>query len=230
MNRDGDRYFPYRRWGLVRNPFGTLTDREWEAAAVLPTAVVAAVEGGEAHVELIGPPGAGKTTALRGLLRHLRPRGMRLAYEYLPAGARSLRTDLRGIDLFLLDEAQRLGPMARRRLMVRLRAAPPLRLIFSTHREWGDAFARAGLPLVRIDLAVRDPEWLLACLERRVALAAETDRSPPRFTLAAAAWLDARFGTDRRAIECFLYEFFQSAPSATPIDATALAAFAAEMA
>jgi hypothetical protein len=217
-----DRYFPFRRLGFERNPFGALTRDEWAAIAVLPPAVAAALEADPAHLQLIGEKGFGKTTVLLWLAEHFGEAGERVAYERLPEGERRFHTDLGGLDRFLLDEAQRLGGRHRARLL--RAAARGLRLIVASHDDLGAAFAQRGLPLATVHLAAAvTRDHLETVLARRLAAFAFDD--PPRVSLTpeAVALLWETYGGDLRASELLLYEVFQRLDAPGAITRSSLA-------
>src|SRR5262249_26539331 len=111
-------YFPFHALGFRSNPFRALTDEEWAEIVVLPPELAAAAAEAEArggHLQILGDRGRGKTSALLGLAAAQRQAGKRAAYEYLPEGRDSFRTALAGLDVFLLDEAQRLNGAEQRR-------------------------------------------------------------------------------------------------------------------
>ncbi len=203
------RYFPFEALGLRRNPFGALTREEWADVAVLPAPVRELLARGFDHLQLLGARGRGKTTHLLALARHFTEAGERVAYERLPPGQRRYQTDLAGLDRFLLDEAQRLDPRARGRLLRAARGG--LRLALGSHTDLRRAFARHGLALTIRQIAqAASPDHLAAILARRVAWFALDD--PPRvsFSPGAVAYLHRVFGDDLRAIENHLYHVFQA--------------------
>lgn len=214
-----DPYFPFRALGLRANPFRALTDDEWADVVVLPPAAEAAVHSA-IHLQVLGEMGRGKTSTLLGLAARLRRAGQRAAYEYLPLGQRAFRAPLAGLDVFLLDEAQRLRSGERRRLLAA--AAGGLRLVVGSHEDLSPLFARRGLAVVTVQLGAPDYEHLERVLRRRLDYFA-LDPARPAISLApaAVAALHAAYGSDLRAIERCLYEVFQSleAPGEVPREA-----------
>lgn len=202
------RPFFFHTLGFQRNPFGALTDEEWAEIAILPPAVAAQVQQA-AHLQLIGPKGCGKTSAMRGIRAHLQTGQVNMAYEYLPEGTTKFNTMLPGLDLFLLDEAQRLTRWERRRWLRGVKNGR-LRTIFSSHEDLSALFVRKKLPLTTIHLAPHvTPSHYAAILQRRLAFFAFDD--PPRITFSneATVFLVKTFGQDMRAAEYFLYEVWQ---------------------
>jgi hypothetical protein len=74
---------------------------------MLPAAV-ANLTAPSGHLQVLGQMGRGKTTTLLGLGKRFRLQGLRADYEYLPAGRDAFTTPLASLDVFLLDEVQRL--------------------------------------------------------------------------------------------------------------------------
>ncbi len=202
-----DPYFPFHALGFQSNPFRALTDEEWTAIVVLPDPVLRAVASG-GHLQVLGELGRGKTSTLLGLAEHFRRAGCAVAYEYLPIGQDTFKSMLAGLEVFLFDEAQRLRPDERRRLM---RAAPGgLRLILGSHEDLTALFNGAGLSLSTVRLEVSGQAHLESILTRRLDYFA-LPNCQPGVTLdpSAAPYLEATFGTNLRAMERFLYEVFQ---------------------
>jgi hypothetical protein len=217
-------YFPFDPLGLRCNPFRTLTDEEQAAAAVLPPGLEALLAGGPRHLQLLGEPGRGKSTTLLALGARFREQGYRVAYEYLPEGTRRFATDPSGLEVFLLDEAQRLGPLEKRRL---LRSASGRALILSAHDDWSGRFRARGLELAAVTLDTLTAEQLRAILERRLLLASTTTPPPYRLGDGLIAFLHRSYGSDVRAMIRLLYEFFQGLPEPGKIGEEPVAALAA---
>ena len=213
-------YFPHRAIGYACNPFRALSIDEEAALAVLPPAVLDAFEGSSAHLQILGERGRGKSATLLGLAAHAESGGLRVAYEYLPEDADRFQADLATLDLFVLDEAQRLGRRERSRLLDA--ASGKLRLVVSSHANLSAAFARQRLPLQTIRLGGLGAEHARSVIERRLEQFALGDR--PRATLAsdAFAWLAATFGDDLRATITLLYEVFQALSEPVAVDAERL--------
>ena len=219
-----DPYFPFHALGFRSNPFRALTDEEWAAIVVLPEAVLRAVAGG-GHLQVLGEMGCGKTSTLLGLAQHFRHEGRVAAYEYLPIGQDTFKLALAGLELFLLDEVQRLRPRERRRLLIAAHGG--LRLILGSHEDLTPLFAGAGLSLSTVRLEAAGPAHLETVLARRLDYFALPDRQP-RVTLdpSAARYLEATFGNNLRAMERFLYEVFQRLDAPVALSAERLKAMA----
>lgn len=232
------RYFPLRAAGFASNPFRALTDDAWADVAVLGADVQAAFEQTAAHVQLLGPEGAGKTTSLLGLRRLAQDGGVPATYAYIAEGQDALPADAQaelagGVSprpgLFLLDEAQRLSERSWRSVLQRL-AAPvpsqPPRLVLSAHADQARRFAAAGLPLVTVRLGTLDVLAYRAMLDRRLAAAALPGRAHATLTDDAVTFLIDRYGPNRRAAEWLLYEVFQRLRAPVAVNAASLRAFA----
>lgn len=91
-----DRYFPLRAAGFVGNPFRALTDADWADVAVVAPALADLFEQSSAHLQVLGPLGAGKTSTLLGLQRRAVAAGRRACYVYLAEGQDALPPGLVG--------------------------------------------------------------------------------------------------------------------------------------
>jgi hypothetical protein len=201
-------YFPFEALGYKCNPFRALTDEEWSQVALVPPAALAAAQAG--HLQILGARGYGKTTLLLGLGAHFRRAGVVAAYEYLAEGQTGFSTQLEGLELFLLDEAQRLSAHERRRLLAALgQAEGRPRLILSTHADLASLFAAPRLPLATYRLEAASEDRLRAVLERRLAFFALPGKPGVSLEAGALRYLHDTFGGDLRAVEHYLYEAFQ---------------------
>jgi len=218
------RYFPHRALGYQCNPFRALTADEEATLAVLPPEVVDAYAGSSAHLQIMGEKGRGKSATLHGLAARAEDCGLRVAYEYLPEGQDCFDTDLQGLDLFILDEAQRLSRSERARLL----ESPP-RLIVSSHADLAADFKRHGLPLRSIRLGNLGPGHVRAVLDGRLDHFALGGRPRAALSEDAYAWLTATFGDDLRSTIALLYEAFQALAGPKVVDTGYLAATAADL-
>jgi chromosomal replication initiation ATPase DnaA len=198
--------------GFECNPFRALTPVEWARAAVVPDAARRAADDG-GHLQILGESGYGKMTTLLALEKEIRQAGPACAYEYIPQGRIRFHTETRGLDVFLLDEAQRLSRgfifIGNERNRLLLAAKAGVRLILGSHEDLTDLFRAKSLPLRTVRLHPPGAAELADILERRLELFARI-RDRARFSGEAAAWLEEQFGGDLRTMEYFLYDFFQS--------------------
>lgn len=199
------RPFPFHALGYSRNPFGALSDAEWEAVAILPAAAQTALESGH-PLQLLGPKGSGKSTTLRKMAALLRAANVRVAYEYIPEGQNRFYTPLAGLHAFCLDEAQRL----RRTELWRLRRSE-VRLLLGTHQvlRWQGDGKRPYFYTLDLASLINPAHWQATIAQRLACFALP---GQPRLTLMAEAiaLLSQTFGTDLREGEYFLYEVWQS--------------------
>lgn len=199
------RPFPFHALGYSRNPFGALSDAEWEAVAILPAAVQTALESG-LPLQLLGPKGAGKSTTLRKMAALLRDGGTRVAYEYIPEGQNRFYTPLAGLQAFCLDEVQRLRWTERQRLR-----RSGVRLLLGAHRPltWRGEGKRPYFLTINLPELITPAHWQ-AIIARRLTHFALPGQ--PHLTLTAEAidLLAQTFGADLREGEYFLYEVWQA--------------------
>lgn len=200
-------YFPFHSLGYQCNPFRAVTDAEWTALAVLPESIEAVKDA--PYLQLLGDKGHGKTTALLALAAHLKSQGFRVAYEHLEVDQDHFTTPLAALDAFLLDEAQRLTPSERQRLL----QANLARLIVAGHEDLTPLFSRFGLALVTVRLDTCSFTHIAAVVGRRLNFFALP--VPPgapacaNISPQALAYLHTAFGADVRQIEIALYETFE---------------------
>lgn len=208
-------HFPHAALGYRCNPFRTLTDEEWEAIFVPPPGLEALLEQDGAHLQILGEAGRGKSTALRGLAVRFRDAGLRPAYEYLPDGLRTFRADAQELDVFLLDEVQRLTFWQRRRLLaVAMRG---VRLILGSHEDLTPLFKRRRLALRTLSLDEGAREHAREVVRRRLAFFMLAGVPRAELTDEAFAWLWHRYGTDYRSVETLLYHLFEKLTEPRPI-------------
>jgi len=195
-------FFPFHAIGYKCNPFRTLTDDEWGEIAILPEAILDAANT-STHLQILGEMGRGKTTTLMGLQAHLKRAGKRVAYEYIPEGQTRFYTPLDDLEIFLLDEAQRIKNFPK---VLNLRE---VRLIFASHQDFTSHFARHHQPLATLELNSITPDHLRHLIEKRLTYFALDDSRPIHFADDAIEYLYEKFGSDLRGVERRLYESFQ---------------------
>ncbi len=194
-------FFPFHALGFQCNPFRAVTDSEWIDLAILPDSIPADF----VHLQLLGDRGHGKTTALLALAA----RFSRSAYEHLEVEQDHFTTLLDGLDIFFLDEAQRLNPRERGRFFSTM-AQTGLRAALGSHEDFSLSFADRGWPLTTIHLDKAPCSHVDAVIRRRLSYFA-LNPNRPHATLApeAIAYLHQTFGADLRMIENVLYEVFE---------------------
>lgn len=188
----------------AQNPFQALTEAEWAEIVVWPDAAATAFAASE-HLQFLGPEGSGKTSLL--LACHVRLRddpARRVALEYLAEGEKRRHTPLEQLEVFLLDEAQRLSWREKRQWLAAA-TRHPLRFIFTSHTDLSPLFRRYHLPLTTIRLDQPTPAHLQAMLTRRLAYF----HSPLTFTPEALDFLWQQFAPRWRDMEFFLYDVWQ---------------------
>lgn len=205
------RRFHFQRLGFERNPFGALTQEEWQAVGVMADVVretAVSPTSPPPYLQLIAPKGIGKTSNLLQLFSYAQEMGQRVAFERLGEGEHHLKSDLDAFDLLILDEAQRLYPQDWWRLL-RWCKQTGNQLFFSSHVNVGLLFKGWGLPLVTIRLlrhgsaqhwqtAVNKRLRYFACASAYLCISAE-----------GMTFLYAHFQGNFRATEWFLYEVWQ---------------------
>ena len=215
------RHFPFYDLGFRCNPFRVLTEDEWRDIAVLPPIVEAALENEVPYLQIMGDMGRGKSTTLHGVAAHLKRQHQRVVYEYLPEGHRRFKSNLSQVDVFLLDEAQRLWPWERRRL-IKLAKKYHLRLIIGTHEDFSILFRRHQLQFETVCLDSHEGAEISKILARRLAYFSYDTKAPIYFELDSIDYLSEAFGTDLRTMQYFLYEVFQHLEQPMPLSAKIL--------
>lgn len=176
------------RWrvlGLPRNPFGELTPDEWAAAAVVdldPLLAWLAQDG--RCLQLVGPPGRGKTTHLHALRRAIPGSVWRRAGQDPPGpGA-----------VVLLDEADAVGPFGRWSHLRRAR-----RCAIATHGDHTRELRWLGWDVRTVAVAAR-PHDVARIAAARLAIAGGAPLPDLHPHLA---------GDDLRTLTNRLYDVFQ---------------------
>lgn len=196
----GNDWQPWAWCNLGRNPFGEMTrDERADLAVVNVDAIAGQLHSDFSAVQLIGACGDGKTTHLLHLAAMLND----AAYVYLPEdGCCPAIPHARPL---LIDEAQRLPRGVRRRVF-----DSGLPLVLATHRELNRPLQRAGYNVTTEHIGTRTDAALIGrAMNRRLTSCRLTAGDVPQLSVADADWLAARFGSDLRAIEGFLYDQVQ---------------------
>ena len=196
-------YFPFHALGYQGNPFQAVTDDEWVALAILPDSIETVVN--HPHLQILGDKGHGKTTTLLALAARFQKQNQVVAYEHLEIDQDHFITDLTGLDVFLLDEAQRLTKRERERLL-----GTRLRLVIASHEDLTPLFTRFGQPLTTVRFDTAPFAHVVAVVERRLVFFALPNVTA-RVTVSpdAIRFLHTTFGADVRQIEMALYEVFE---------------------
>jgi len=218
-----ERFFLFDRLGLRRNPFGTLTDEEWADIAIIPQEIQSAFDAGH-HLQILGPRGRGKSTILRSLIRRIAWQQKQSAYVHLQRWQGHYHSDIRELDAFALDEAQRL--LLWRWWPLLHRAQGGLRLIIGSHRDDRWLFSLFGLHVQTYQMKrLITRAHLQAVLQHRLAYFSTSDEPLIHFTPGAFDYLWARFADNLRAQDFFLYDFFQQLDHPVAITAALLSGF-----
>ncbi|MCB0033584.1 MAG: hypothetical protein KDE51_06190 [Anaerolineales bacterium] len=154
-------------------------------------------------MQLLGMKGAGKTTALRLMARRLQDKGYTAAYEYIPEGQRVFNTNTAAVEVFVLDEAQRLSLWQKRRLW---KSGRETRLLISSHQDVGRWLKR---PLtLNVEQLHTFDHWQ-TMIERRLTYFALPEVERVTFSEAAVRSVYERFAPDFRTAEFFLYDLWE---------------------
>jgi hypothetical protein len=84
-----------------------------------------------------------------------------------------------------------------------------MKLVVATHEDLARLFGGYGRPLRTVRLEETGPDHLRAILDRRLGYFALEGVEPGGFSEEAVDYLWGRFGRDVRAVEQYLYEYFQ---------------------
>jgi len=164
------------------------------------------------HLQLSGRKGFGKSTLLRLVALKLWDEGCSVEYEYLPPGKHTFDTSIDGLEVFILDEAQRLFPGELLRLLMQIKRHK-VRLIYSTHLNLRPLLMLCGLRTDGLHVSRRtypDPVvHIQQVAETRLAFFALPGAEHATITPEGYDWLHARFGVNMRDILAFLYHVFQ---------------------
>ncbi len=193
---------PYHRWNLTRNPFGELTRAERSELAIVPqmSEWSSLMADSRTAIEFVGDCGFGKTTHLLAFQSVLPD----ISYVYYPP--RGYRPALPQSRPLLIDEAQRMGYFRRRQM---LRGPGPL--VIGTHRSLARSLRSQGFRVTSVDVSRPKQAWeIQQILNRRIeASRFRQEQSLPEIDLESAGKLAIKFSSNLRAIEAFLYEYFQ---------------------
>jgi len=202
-----DQFFPFHKLGLTKNPFGALTPDEWVAVTVPPPELLHILETGFDHLQIIGERGRGKSTTLMWLCHYLRTPRTHTAYERLPRWHFNYQTDVSNVDVFALDEAQRLFVLNQIQLF---RDMQGKQLIIGTHISWKRAFRLRGLKLTTVHIADHtNRDHVRHILDKRLAVMATEQGAQIYFDESAIDYLWGKWRDNLRGMEWFLYHCLQ---------------------
>lgn len=199
-------WMPWASVNLRRNPFGELTEEERADVAVVDVDPIVRflddhkfLDSRKRAVQLIGDCGRGKTTRML-VLKNRFSNG---TYVYLPEDTPCPAIAMG--DPLLIDEAQRLPRRVRRQIW---QAGLPM--VLSTHRDLNRSLVRFGYRVLTIQIGDgNNADLVHRALNRRIEASRLHDGPVPVLPIHVADQLVARFGTNLRAIEHFLYEQLQ---------------------
>ncbi|MBC8135149.1 MAG: hypothetical protein H8F28_04575 [Fibrella sp.] len=214
---------PLRGAGFIGNPFRALSETEWQEISLVPDTVRTILEReDDAHLQVLGAAGHGKSSVLRAMMREARQRRISAVYEYIPNGADRFLTDVPRGCWFCLDEVQRLSTPERTRLLG-VSQKRDLRLFLGSHEDLGALFERVGVRLATVTLDIPDAVHFDAVLRNRLAYFALPDKPCATLSEDTFVFLRERFGSNLRQTERFLFDFFQlSVRTPKPITAKQL--------
>jgi hypothetical protein len=212
VSRLGHAFFPIWRLGYRCNPFRTLTREEWHELALLPEGLKPILDTLPPLTQILGEQGRGKTSALIGLAREYGGRGWKAAYEYLPPGSKRYKHNLKDIQIYLLDEAQRLSPQWRGKLFRHFSNGDQIKLhlILSSHEDLSGTIEDIGLDVLTIVLEQHKPSFIQALIEHRLNYFERPGSQGVRLTAEALGIVIDCCNSNLRRLEELLYEVYQT--------------------
>jgi hypothetical protein len=191
---------PWSRLNLFRNPFGELSIVERAELAVVDEDLLNQITLDRwTAIEFIADCGRGKSTRLHWL----RSRLPNSSYVYLPEEG-PVPAIPWGNPL-MIDEAQRMNRRAKRSVF-----ATGIPLILGTHQSLSRSLRRCGYEVRSIRIGrTNTASFIQKVLNRRIEASRCGDGPIPVVSSAEANRLFARFGSNVRSVEGYLYEQFQ---------------------
>lgn len=215
-----EEFFPFHKLGLTKNPFGALTQSEWVAVTVPPPELLSILKTGFDHLQVIGERGRGKSTTLLWLCDDLNAQGKQTAYERLPRWHFNYHTPTNNVDVFALDEAQRLFFLNQHRLFREMQGR---QLIIGTHISWKRAFGRYGWNLTTVHIANHTTRDLIQqILDKRLDYFSTENGAQVYFDATAIDYLWDTWRDNLRGMEWFLYHCLQKRHDSGAITASFL--------
>lgn len=212
MSRLGHEFFPSWRLGYRSNPFRALTREEWRDIVVMPEGLHTLKDSLPSLTQILGDQGRGKTSALIGLAREFGGRGWQAAYEYLPPGSTRYKHNLKDIQIYLLDEAQRLSPQWRSKLFRHFSDGDQIKphLILSSHEDLSGTVEEDGLDGLTIVLEKHEPSFIQTLIEHRLNYFERPGSQGVRLTAEALGIVIDCCNSNLRKLEKLLYEVYQT--------------------
>jgi len=205
------RYFPIWKLGYRSNPFRALTLDEWQQIAILPKDLEQLIESPPPLTQVLGEKGTGKTSTLLALQAAFQERSILASYEYIPIGKDDFATKVEDVPVLLLDEAQRLSPRSRKRLLSSITTKDSGANIFlSTHEDLRIEADDLNLPILTVDLNREDRVFVASMIECRLQFFQKRDLHGIRPSEAALTHVIEACGSDLRKLESLLYEAYQT--------------------
>ena len=202
----------FARMGLSGNPFRVVPPAEIPGLYAPPLdgqgpSAADIARSGARCVQILGREGFGKSILLATVGGLLEDEGLCCERRYLPPHHDGIFVEPRGgVDVLLLDEAQRLTRKARRAARLWYDDGGQRRLVMTTHEDLRRAFGRE---LESLEIPAADAAAIDRVFRRRIEFSggdSESIRLSPR----GARWLESECGGCLRRVEEFCYELFQA--------------------
>ncbi|MDQ7822586.1 MAG: hypothetical protein RDV48_07290 [Candidatus Eremiobacteraeota bacterium] len=128
----------YQKKGFARNPFQELSERELLALFPPGGELLTLIEGGDPQpLQLVGPEGSGKSSALLQIRRYFLQKGVEVMYFHIDHEGEALSgQSILEVPVLLIDEAWRLVPQNLEELLAP-RLSRSLFTAFSSHGDLG---------------------------------------------------------------------------------------------
>lgn len=214
MTDDDSWQRPFAHLNLQQNPFGELTRETRGELAVIEVEPIVDHLNRDAVVQLVGPRGCGKSTALHAL----DTRFDATAYRRVPRDGEVETWPETSI--LLADEVQFLNRGTRLDLW---RRDTPLAV--ATHTDYTDEIETAGKIAETLELGDRRSiDDLETIFHRRIEAHRREEGEIPTIARPAVRRLRERYGANCRAMENHLYEVFQTLEEPRTVEPTDLEA------
>jgi len=190
---------------LRHNPFGAPLSFERPALAIQALdveAVALRMQAPGVAVELIGPPGVGKTT-------HLELVGARLGVAVIRIPERGAIPDPPALHVGIVDELQRAASRWTRRRIFGWAAS----FVVGSHRSFARELRAAGFDVATYELSGLTVDGLRAYAKARMRWATAGPQEPSEVPDALIEQLHRTHRADVRAIEDALFDWAEGKPS-----------------